>query len=86
MTIKHTIYCPNCGDRAERYECSESNIIRTSCSYCDYLMVQCSCTGKVKVIEAYAPGIAGYSPLSRYEMNEAVRKQHLPLSHGNSVC
>ena len=83
MIVKHKIYCPNCGDRAERYDCSDSNIIRTSCSHCDYLMVQCSRTGKV--IEAYAPGMAGYSPLSRYEMSEAVRKQHLPLSHESSV-
>lgn len=55
MSIKQVIYCPNCGDRAERYHCSETNIMRTSCHHCDYLLVQCSKTGKV--IEAYAPGI-----------------------------
>ena len=82
MIVKQIIYCPNCGDRAERYNCSESNITRTSCSHCDYLMVQCSRTGKL--IEAYAPGMTDYSPLSRYAMSEAVRKQHLPLSHGSS--
>lgn len=56
MITKQTIYCPNCGDRnAQRHKCSETNILRTSCYNCDYLLVQCSKTAKV--IEAYAPGI-----------------------------
>ena len=55
MIKQQTIYCPNCGDRAERHQCSETNIIRTSCYHCDYLLVQCSKTARV--IEAYAPGI-----------------------------
>ncbi len=55
MSIRQDIYCPNCGDRAERYNSLEAKIIRTSCPHCDYLMVQCSETGKV--IEAYAPGL-----------------------------
>ena len=55
MSIKQRIYCPNCGDRAERFHYLETKIIRTSCNHCDYLLVQCSETGRV--IEAYAPGI-----------------------------
>ena len=60
MNIKQKIYCPNCGDRAERYQSLETKIIRTSCHSCDYLLVQCAETGRV--IEAYAPGI--YSTIS----------------------
>ena len=70
MSTKQTIYCPNCGNRAERYHCSD-NIMRTSCHHCDYLLVQCSKTGKV--IEAYAPGI---DPIMlRVEMSAVAHKQ-----------
>lgn len=55
MNIKQEIYCPNCGRTAEKHECSETAIIRTSCPECDYLLVQDSRTGRV--IESYAPGI-----------------------------
>lgn len=55
MSITRTVRCPNCGSHAERYSCPENHLLRTSCSNCDYLMVQCSRTGKV--IEAYAPGL-----------------------------
>jgi hypothetical protein len=61
ITKSQTIHCPNCGDRAKKY-LIDNSIIRTSCEHCDYLLVQCSKTGKV--IEAYAPGISGYSPIS----------------------
>lgn len=57
MNKTQTIYCPNCGARAIRSQI-ENKIERTSCEYCDYLMVQCLKTGKV--IEAYAPGINSY--------------------------
>lgn len=72
MSIQQTIYCPNCGDRAKRFHCSETKIIRTSCHHCDYLLVQCSETGKV--IEAYAPGI-NFTMLQG-EMPAVARKQH----------
>ncbi len=65
QTIKITnlqiIHCPNCGDRANKY-IIDNSLIRTSCEHCDYLLVQCSETGKV--IEAYAPGLSGYSAIS----------------------
>lgn len=64
QTIKKTklqvIYCPNCGDRANKY-IIDNSLIRTACEHCDYLLVQCFKTGKV--IEAYAPGIS-YSGIS----------------------
>ncbi|MHC5825398.1 MAG: replication restart DNA helicase PriA, partial [Nostoc sp.] len=47
--------CPNCGSHAERYYISDSQLTRTQCPSCDYLMISCTRTGKV--IEAYAPGI-----------------------------
>lgn len=72
MSIKQTIHCPNCGSSAERYQCSETNILRTSCYYCDYLLVQCSQTGKV--IEAYAPGID--ATMLRSEMPVTAHRQH----------
>ncbi|MBD2138488.1 replication restart DNA helicase PriA [Anabaena sp. FACHB-1237] len=49
------IHCPNCGSAAERHYIHDSQITRTQCSSCDYLMITCTQTGKV--IEAYAPGI-----------------------------
>ncbi|MFN6487059.1 MULTISPECIES: replication restart DNA helicase PriA [unclassified Nostoc] len=55
MQIVQKIYCPNCGSQAERYYISDSQLTRTQCSSCDYLMISCTRTGKV--IEAYAPGI-----------------------------
>ncbi len=72
QTSSQTIYCPNCGDRAERHHSLENTIIRTSCYYCDYLLVQCSKTGKV--IEAYAPGVD--SLMKRCEMPAIARRQH----------
>ena len=57
MTKIQTIHCPNCGDRATRSQV-DNEVERTSCEYCDYLLVQCLKTGKV--IEAYAPGINSY--------------------------
>ena len=61
MSKSQSICCPNCGERAKRYVLDNS-LMRTSCPQCDYLLVQCSKTGKV--IEAYAPGISGYSAAS----------------------
>lgn len=55
MSKIQIIRCPNCGKLAERFYCHQSRIKRTSCSTCDYLLVQCLNTGRV--IEAYAPGI-----------------------------
>jgi len=55
MSITQEIHCPNCGRPAEKHRCSETNIIRTSCPECDYLLVQDFRTGRV--IESYAPGI-----------------------------
>jgi hypothetical protein len=51
MQISQKIHCPNCGSGAERHYITDSQITRTQCPSCDYLMI----TGKV--IEAYAPGI-----------------------------
>ena len=53
MSIRQDIYCPNCGDRAKRYNSLEAKIIRTSCPHCDYLMVQCSETGKVMLLDYF---------------------------------
>jgi hypothetical protein len=50
------IRCPNCGRYGERHHIAESNLTRTQCPECDYLLVTCSLTGKV--IEAYAPGLS----------------------------
>jgi predicted RNA-binding Zn-ribbon protein involved in translation (DUF1610 family) len=55
MQIVQKICCPNCGSQAERYYISDSQLTRTQCPTCDYLMITCTRTGKV--IEAYAPGI-----------------------------
>ncbi|MDZ7967965.1 MULTISPECIES: replication restart DNA helicase PriA [unclassified Nostoc] len=55
MQTVQKIYCPNCGSQAERYYIFDSQLTRTQCSSCDYLMISCTRTGKV--IEAYAPGI-----------------------------
>ncbi len=52
---KQIVCCPNCGSSAERHYVSSSQIIRTQCPSCDYLMIVCSLTNNV--IEAYAPGI-----------------------------
>jgi predicted RNA-binding Zn-ribbon protein involved in translation (DUF1610 family) len=54
--IVQSIHCPNCGSTAERHYLLESQLTRTQCPTCDYLMITCSQSGKV--IEAYAPGIA----------------------------
>ena len=51
-----TVHCPNCGSLAERHHILSSQVTRTQCEVCDYLMVMCDRTGKV--IEAYAPGIS----------------------------
>ncbi|MGK7875283.1 MAG: replication restart DNA helicase PriA [Xenococcaceae cyanobacterium] len=56
MRITQKIRCPNCGSHGDRYYFTNNQITQTSCPACDYLMVNCSRTGKV--VEAYAPGIA----------------------------
>ncbi|MFE1744844.1 replication restart DNA helicase PriA [Coleofasciculus sp. H7-2] len=55
MQIVQAIRCPNCGSPGERHYISSSQLTRTQCRTCDYLMVTCSQTGGV--IEAYAPGL-----------------------------
>jgi hypothetical protein len=55
---RHAIRCPNCGSPAERYYLLDSQLTRTQCPTCDYLMVTCSRTGNV--VEAYSPGLYGY--------------------------
>lgn len=55
MQSIYNICCPNCGSAAERHYIFDSQITRTQCPTCDYLMISCTRTGKV--IEAYAPGI-----------------------------
>jgi hypothetical protein len=56
MQVLHKICCPNCGSSAERYYITQSQLTRTQCPTCDYLMITCTRTGRV--VEAYAPGIA----------------------------
>lgn len=51
--------CPNCGNHAHRHHIFSSQLTRTQCPVCDYLLVTCTRTGKV--VEAYAPGIAARS-------------------------
>ena len=55
MQVLQKIHCPNCGSKAERNFIPDSQITRTQCPTCDYLMINCTRTGRV--IEAYAPGI-----------------------------
>jgi len=55
MQVPQKIHCPNCGSAAERHYITDSQVTRTQCPRCDYLMITCTRTGKV--IEAYAPGI-----------------------------
>ena len=55
MQIVQKIRCPNCGSEGERHYIYDSQLTRTQCPTCDYLMISCTLTGKV--IEAYAPGI-----------------------------
>lgn len=55
MQILHKIHCPNCGSAAERHYVTDRQLTRTQCSTCDYLMINCTRTGRV--VEAYAPGI-----------------------------
>lgn len=62
MEIKQQIRCPNCGSHAERlfFTNNKNNqITQTACPVCDYLMINCTVTGRV--LEAYAPGWASYS-------------------------
>lgn len=49
------VRCPNCGSHAERHYILSSNLTRTECNKCDYLMVTNTTSGQV--VEAYAPGI-----------------------------
>lgn len=55
MQTRQIVRCPNCGSHAQRNFLA-NHITQTQCAVCDYLMVNCSLTGKV--VEAYAPGIA----------------------------
>jgi uncharacterized Zn finger protein len=82
MQIKQNIRCPNCGSEAERYHVLSSQLTRTQCHSCDYLMVMCSRTGKV--IEAYAPGL-DFKPTKAIVASPVVdHKQHLlPIPASN---
>ncbi|AFZ18170.1 hypothetical protein [Allocoleopsis franciscana] len=55
MKITQKVRCPNCGSHAERLFFQTTHITQTQCPACDYLMINCSRTGRV--VEAYAPGI-----------------------------
>ncbi len=55
MQKMQKIRCPNCGSEGERHYSEHNHLTSTQCPICDYLMVNCTLTGKV--IEAYAPGI-----------------------------
>ena len=80
MEMLQIVRCPNCGSEAERYHVLSSQLTRTQCSICDYLMVTCSRTGRV--IEAYAPGIY---PSSIVSLPGVVHKPHPLPSHGSNV-
>lgn len=64
------IYCPNCGSHAERHYLRPSQLIRTQCAACDYLMITCSETGRV--IEAYAPGLYPIVKTLRVSIDQAI--------------
>ncbi|WP_283769143.1 hypothetical protein [Roseofilum capinflatum] len=49
------IPCPNCGSSAQRKHLVKLEQTKIECPSCDYLLLTCSRTGRVK--EAYAPGI-----------------------------
>ncbi|MGD1901968.1 MAG: replication restart DNA helicase PriA [Geitlerinemataceae cyanobacterium] len=55
MNCEYETTCPNCGRSAQRIFVRDSNVVRTQCSSCDYLLVLCSETGRV--IETYSPGM-----------------------------
>ena len=56
MQALSKIICPNCGSTtAERHILADSQIVRTECRDCDYLLITCQRTDRV--IEAYSPGI-----------------------------
>lgn len=55
MQTIEAVRCPNCGSLAERHRIASSQVVRTQCSCCDYLLVTCANTARV--IEAYAPGL-----------------------------
>jgi len=80
MMMVQIIRCPNCGSEAERQHILSSQLTRTQCSACDYLMVSCDRTGKV--IEAYAPGIY---PNAVVSLPGVARKPHPLPSHESSV-
>ncbi len=80
MQVQQNIRCPNCGDAAERYYVLSSQLTRTQCNSCDYLMIMCARTGRV--VEAYAPGI---HPSAVVASPAVDHKPHpLPI-HGSSV-
>ena len=83
MQIKQNIRCPNCGSEAERYYILNSQLTRTQCLRCDYLMVMCSRTGKV--IEAYAPGVYFQTSKTTAALPEVDRKPHLLPVPANSA-
>ena len=83
MQIKQNVRCPNCGSEAERYYVLDSQLTRTQCLSCDYLMVMCSRTGKV--VEAYAPGVYFQAAKTKVAASVVVRKPHLLPIPASSV-
>lgn len=81
--LKQNIRCPNCGSEAERYYLLNSQLTRTQCLSCDYLLVTCSRTGKV--IEAYAPGVYFQAAKTKAAASVVVRKPHLLPIPASSV-
>lgn len=55
MPTMTTIICPNCGSPSAERHLLASQLSRTQCQECDYLLVVCQLTNRV--VEAYAPGI-----------------------------
>lgn len=65
MKTTQTVCCPNCGGMAERRnfiyqfsdcdKCPRSQVVRTECPHCDYVMTICAIG--CDVVEAYAPGL-----------------------------
>lgn len=82
MRMVQITRCPNCGSEAERHHLLSSQLTRTQCLTCDYLMVMCSRTGKV--IEAYAPGIYPSAIVSLHEVGRTQHPLPVPASSAHS--
>lgn len=73
MRVTQEVRCPNCGSYAERHYFVKTEITQTQCPTCDYLMINCSRTGKV--VEAYAPGLyARRQRIAKYSLAEVFKR------------